>query len=135
MGQLGQLLGRHAFRKAYDAVIARMDFHNRAGTFADGPAVVRQMGLIGRPDFPYRAAAGFDDVGNAEQAADFHKFSPGNYDFLPLRRRRQGQQYGGGVVIDDEDVFRSGQLFEQRLQVGIAGTAAPFVQVVFQVRV
>src|SRR5205807_7728670 len=53
----------------------------------------------------------------------------------PPRQSGQGEQHGGGVVVDDEGGLGAGQGGEQLAGVAVAAAAAPLGQVVLEVGV
>ena len=56
-----------------DPVVACVNPHQGPTLFIDRPAVILDMGLVGRPHFPHRCPAGGHHVGHAETATNFHE--------------------------------------------------------------
>ncbi|GEM_PF-3725708 len=53
------------------------------------------------------------DVGDAEGTADLDQLAAGNDAFLACAETVQGQQHGGGVVVDHGDGLGAGQFADQ----------------------
>lgn len=60
------------------------------------------MGFIGGADFDEFRAGSFEDIGDAEAAADFDEFATGDDDFVAVvaDEMAEGEDEGGGAVVD-----------------------------------
>ena len=76
---------------------------------ADGGGVVVERGAVGGADLAQPRAAGFEDFGDAETAADLDQFAARDDDFLfrAPREMPQHQDERRGAVVDDRRRFRA----------------------------
>ncbi|MNN12429.1 hypothetical protein D3C81_1254210 [compost metagenome] len=128
--QLRQFSGRHARGEALNAVVARVHPHDQTAARADGGLVVAGMGAVGGAHLDQLHPGAGHDVGNAEGAADFNQFAPGNNPFLARAQAVEGQQYRSGIVVDHGHRFGAGQFADQAFDqvVAIAALAAAQVE-------
>lgn len=94
LGEAGEVGDGRGLDKPFHEEIAAMDAQDEGGVRGDGLGVVVEAGLVGGADFAQACAAGFEDFGDAEAAADLDQFSAGDDDFLA---------WAGGEVAKDED--------------------------------
>ena len=106
---------------------------SKAVRSADGVFVIPQMGLVGGPHLPKDGPAARHDFRDAKGSADFDQLAPGNHHLPAPGQGIEGQQNGGGVVVDHQGRLRPGQFQQQVLHVAV--TAAPFslFEIVFEI--
>ena len=125
--------------EAAEVEVRAMDFQNEGGALGDRFFVIVEMGFVGGADFDEFGAGGFEDVGDAEAAADFDELAAGDDDFGFAfgDEGTKGEDEGGGAVVDhgggfgfDEDgegFFEEGSAFatlaggEVDLEVAVIG--------------
>ena len=88
--------------EAGDFEVRAMHAEQEARAVVDGALVVGDARAVGGADFAQRGLRLRHHVGNAERAADFDQFAAGDDDFAAFGQRVQGEQNGGGVVVDDD---------------------------------
>src|SRR5438094_5377065 len=103
--ELDQLAARHVRGEADHAVVRGVNLQQQRGGRADGFGVVAQVRAVGGTDLAQDGAAAQHDVRNAELAADLDQLAARDDDFFAVRERLEGQQYGRGVVVDDQRVL------------------------------
>jgi len=133
MGQLRQFGGGHARGETLNAVIARVHPHDQTAARADGGLVVTGVGAVGGADFNELHPGAGHDVGNAKRPADFDQFAPGDDAFLACAQTVEGQQHGGGIVVDHRHRFGAGQFADQAFDQIVTVAALAAVQVEFQI--
>jgi hypothetical protein len=89
------------FGEADDAEVAGVDTEDGGGVWADGALVVAEAGLVGGADFFETGAGGLEDFGEAEAAADLDELASRDEDFATLGEGSEGEDGGGGVVVND----------------------------------
>jgi len=90
-----------------------VDFHQGDGGIVYRRAEVCDPRAVCRSHFAHDCAAGVHDVGEAEAATDFDEFSPGDDDFAIAGEGGEGEDEGGGVVVDDGGGFGAGEGAEE----------------------
>ena len=115
--------------------IGLMDLEQPGRLLADGSLVIPEMGFVGRPDLPENRPGSGHHLGDAERAADLDQLAPADDHFLALGQSVQGDQDGGGVVVDHQSRLGPGQLLEQPDHMAVAGAPLTRGQIVFQVAV
>ncbi len=124
---------RRLLREAADRVVAAVHLHQQPGARADRVRVVAQVGAVGRADLAQLGAGTTHDVGDAEGAADLDQLAARHDDFLFRCERRQGQQHGRRIVVDDGRRFSARQFAEQTVDEIVAIAAATGCKVEFEV--
>ena len=87
MSQFGQVFHRYAFRKSHYVVITGVHLHKSSRFLSDGPGIIGQVRLIGRPDLTNMTAAMLNNLRNTKLTADFDQFATGNNHFFSLYQR------------------------------------------------
>ena len=95
--------------EADDAVIAGMNAQQQAGLRRNRLLVIAQVRAVRRPDFAQNAAALPNHVWNPKTPADFDEFAARHNRLFSRANRRQRQQRGRRVIIDDECGFAAEQ--------------------------
>ena len=93
------------------------------------------MRAIRRADLAQFGAAGRDDVGQAERAADLDLLPPRNHHFPSPRQGVEQQEHGGRVVVDYSGCFRGGRRAYKGLDVPAALAALARLQLEFEVAI
>ena len=113
--QADEVVQRHLGGEAHDPVIAGMHAEDGGRPLSDGSLVVAEVGLVGRAHFHQRSPGGGHDLGKAKRSADFHQLAPRDDHFFAGGQSVQGDDRGGGVVVDDRGGFRAGEQLQQFL--------------------
>ena len=132
--QLRQLCGGYAGGETLDVVVARMHAHHQTTARADGGFIVTGVGAVGGADFVQLHPGAGHDVRDAKGAADFDQLAPGNDAFLARAEAVEGEQHGGGIVVDHGHRFRAGQLADQAFDQIVAVATLATVQVKLQIQ-
>jgi DNA replication initiation complex subunit (GINS family) len=101
----------------------------------DCPLVVRGARAVRRPDLHEARARASEDVRDPEAVADLDQLAAGDDDLASFAERREREEDGGRVVVDDERRLGAGQLPEESGEVVLPRTARALLKVVFEVRV
>ena len=127
-------LGAGDFRgETRDRVIRRMRLEDDAGLRTNGFLEIAQVGAIGGADLVQFRAGALHHFRQAKRAADFDELAARDDGFLAARVRGEGQQHGGGIVVDDAGVFRAGEFAHQTAHVIIALAARGAADVEFEI--
>jgi len=123
--------------EAFHVEVAAVDAEDEGGAWGDGAGVVVEGGLVGGADFAEDGAAGFEDIGDAEAAADLDQFAAGDDDLGAGwgGEVAEDEDEGGGGIIDDGGGGGVGGEGEEVFDVGGAGSAFAGVEVEFEVAV
>lgn len=113
VGDAREVGGGDAGGEALDAVVAGVHAHEQAGAGADDGLVVLGVGAVGGAHLDELHAGAGHDVGDAEGAADLDQLAPADDPFLACAEAVEGEQHGGGVVVDHGDGFGAGQLADE----------------------
>ena len=100
---------RHRLGEAGDAIVAGVDLHQSCGVRADGFFEVAEARDVGGADLLQDGAADGHDVGDAEAAADFDELAARDDHFLAVAQSAEGDDRGGGVVVDGGRGFGPGE--------------------------
>jgi hypothetical protein len=100
-----------------------VDLQQERGLGPDRLRVVVQVRPVRGPHFTEDGSASEHDVGDPELAADLDQLTAGDQDFLAMSERLQGEEDGGGVVVDDQRVLGAGEAPEEALHVAVARAA------------
>ncbi len=117
-----------------DDVVAGMHLHDQGGLRADRGGVVVEVRPVRRADLAQPASRAGHDVGHAERAADLDQLAAGDRHLLAERQGIEGQQDGGGVVVDGGRGLGARERAQARLEVAVPVAAPPAVEVEFEVR-
>ena len=103
-----------------------MHLEDERGTFGDCSGVILQMGLVGGTNLHEPGPGSFKDFGDAESAPDLDQFAATDDDLVLFRRDEaaEGENEGGGTVVDGSGGFGFEEDGECRFEV--AGALAPF---------
>ena len=104
-----ELLDARLRREAHDAVVAGVHPQHRPRALAPGALDVAQVRAVGGADLDQPGAALGEDVGNAKAVADLDELAPRDDHLAVAAGGGQGEQDGGGVVVDDQGVGGAGQ--------------------------
>ena len=121
--------------EAGNAVVARVDPHQRGGVRADGAFVVGQAGDVRGADLAEDGPADGHDFGDAEAAADLDELAAGDDHFLARGQGTQNDHRGGGVVVDRGGRLRPGQPANPFADGVLARRSLAGFQVHFQVEI
>ena len=102
--------------EAGDPIVRRVHPEQGGGGGSAGGVVVTQSGDIGGANFAERGPTDGEDFGEAEGAANLDQLSPGEEHFASTGECREGEDGGGGIVVDDEGGLGPGQLVEECLE-------------------
>ena len=105
-----QLAQCRRVREPNHAEVGCVDGQNRARIRADCVLEIPRVSAVRRPDFHEARAALRENVGDAESAADFHRFAARHDNLFARRHRRQRERDGGCVVVHRQPRFRAGGL-------------------------
>ena len=97
-------------REPNHAEVGCVDGQNRACIRADCVLEIPRVSAVRRPDFHDTRAALRENVGDAESAADFHRFAARHDNLFARRHRRQRERDGGCVVVHRQPRLRAGGL-------------------------
>ena len=128
-GDRGELGGGHLLDEADDAVVRGVDLEDQPGVGGKRGAVVAGVGAVGGADLDDARPGPRHDVGHPEGAADLDQLAARDDRLAALRQRVQGEEHGGGVVVDDGGVLGAGQLDEEVAQDRVALAALAAVEV------
>ncbi len=98
--QRGQFFQRRLLGESDNLEVGAMHAQQQFRSLGDGGFVIGDAGAIRRPHFAKHRAGLRHHIGNAERTADLDQFAARDDDFPALGQRVQGQQHGGGVVVD-----------------------------------
>ena len=121
--------------EADDAEVRLVHAEQERGVGADRPLVVGGARAVRRPDLDEARAGAREDVGDAEAVADLEQLAARDDDLAPLGERREREQHGGGVVVDDERRLGAREPAHERVDVRLARPARAGVEVELEVRV
>ncbi len=130
--QLDQLRQTGLRREPDEAEIGVMGAQNDAGSLAQGPFVVAQMGAVGRADLNQLCARLVEHFWYPETASDLDQLGARDDRLPAVGKGGQGKQDGRRVVVDDEGRFGACQLSQERFGVGVAVSALAGRQIVFE---
>ena len=105
----GQLPRGYGLREADDAVVRLVHAEDRRRVGADRPLVVGGARAVGRADLEMRAPERARTSGIREPVADLDQLPARDHDPAALRQRRDGEEDGRGIVVDDEGRLGAGQ--------------------------
>src|SRR6266567_2825283 len=103
--------------------------------FVDGVFVVSEARAIGGANLAEDCAALFHDFGDSKTIADFDELAARDDDFAAASKSREGDQDGGGAIVDDDRGFRAREAVEQLGSVNVALAARAGFEIVFQIAV
>ena len=124
---------RHVAGKSDDAVIAGVHLEQQTRVRANRSFVVGRMRAVGGAHLTEDGAALGQDVRNAKGAANFDQLAARHHDFFAAGQTVDGDEYCGGVVVDDGRRLRAGQIDEQLLDPRFTSSPATVREVVFQI--
>ena len=110
-----------------------MHAQQHARALVDGGGVVADARAIGGAHFAQDGAAFGANVRDAERVADFDQLAARDDDLIALRQGVEGQEDGGGIVIDHQRPFRTQKPGEEAVRVRIALAALAAGQIVLQI--
>ena len=131
----GQLARGDLGRESHHPVVGGVNLEEQGRVRSDGLGVVAQVRPVGGAHLAQAGPAAQHDVGDAELAADLDQLSPRHHHLAAAGQRLQGEQDGGGVVVDDERVLGARQAPEEPLHVGVARAALLGGEIELQVAV
>jgi hypothetical protein len=106
--EAGEVRQRRFSREPDDAEIRGVHAQDGGRLRRDGICVIAGVCAVGGADLDEPGAALPHDVGDAEAATDLHSLAARD-DHLPVPGEDlEGHEQTGGVVVDDEAVFRAG---------------------------
>ena len=108
-----------------DAEVRLVHAQEDGGLRPDRPLVVGGACAVRRPDLDESRARAREHVGDPEAVADLDQLAARDDDLAPLRERREREQHGRCVVVDDERGVGPGQAAEQVRRDDPAATRAP----------
>ncbi len=110
--RLRQFGGIYGFGKAFNLVIAGVHFHQQRGLFADRIEIIAQVCAVGRAHFHQLTARLAHHIRDTKRAANLYQLAARHNHLFACAQRRQHQQHGRRVVINDTGVFRAGKFTE-----------------------
>ena len=112
--------------EAGDPVVGLVDLQQQADVVGvgHGPLVVGEAGAVRGAHLDEAGPGRGQDLGDPEAAADLHQLAPGHDDVPAAGQRGQGQQDGGGAVVDDEGGLGAAGPGQQARRRGPTGTPA-----------
>src|SRR6266704_1431130 len=81
--------------------------------FVDRVFVVGETRAIGGADLAEDCATLFHDLGDSKAVSDFDELAARDDDFAAASKSREGDQDGGGAIVDDDRGFRAREALEQ----------------------
>lgn len=109
--------------EADDAEVGGVDTEDESSVFGDGVFIVAEVDFIGGADFDEFGAGFFEDVGDAEAAADFDELTAGDDDFFAFGEGAEADHGGSGVVVDDGGGGGAGEFLEEGCDAVFAAVA------------
>ena len=102
MGEGGEFGGRHFFGEATEVEVGSVHLEDHRGAGGDGFFVVVEVGFVGGAHFNELGSGCFQDIGDAEAAADFDELASrdDHFIFAILAEVAENDDEGGGAVID-----------------------------------
>ncbi|MNS85661.1 hypothetical protein D3C72_1195340 [compost metagenome] len=129
---LRQLRLFHRFGKAFNVIVAGVDFHQQRGVFVNRRAIIFRMRAVGGPDFMQLAARLTHHVRNAERAANLHQLAARHHYLFAAGGGRQHQQNRRRVIVHNAGIFRARYLAQKISQRAVAVSTPGTVQIVLQ---
>src|SRR3954454_11296122 len=105
------------------------------GLRTDRALVVGDTGPVGGADLDEARARACKHVRDPEAVADLDQLATRDEHLPPLGERRQGEHYGGGIVVDDERSFGPRDPPQQPGEVILPRSTRAALEVVLEVRV
>ena len=105
------------------------------GAVADRALVVLEPRAVRRADLDEAGSGAREHLGNPEAVADLDELTARDDNVAPFRERGNGEEDGGGVVVDDQRRLCAGEVAKQRCDVVLARAARAFLEVVLEIRV
>ena len=112
-----------------------MHAEQEGGSVADCALVVFEARAVRRADLDEAGPRAREHLGDAEAVADLDQLAARDDNVAPFRERGNGEQDGGGVVVDDQRGLGAGECARQRRDVVLARAARALLEVVLEVRV
>ena len=135
LGELRQVGRAGLLREPDHAEVRLVDPQERRSAVGEGVLEVGEPRPVRRADLDEGCTGARQDVRDPEAVADLDQLSAGD-DHLPaLRQGGDGEQDGGGVVVDDDRRLRAGQLAQRGGEMVLPGASASGLEVVFEVRI
>ena len=130
-----ELLEPGPLLEADDAEVRLVHAQQQRRLRPDRALVVGGARAVRRADLDEPRAGAGEHVGDAEAVADLDQLAAGDDHLASLRERREREQHGRGVVVDDERRLGAGQPPQDRRAVILPRAALAGVEVVLEVRV
>jgi hypothetical protein len=134
-GDGGDLFQPRPLLEADDAEVRLVDAEQDGGLRADRPLVVRRLRPVRRPDLHEPGPRAGQHVRDPEAVADLDQLAARDDDVAPLPERREREQDGARIVVDDQRGLRAGQPAQDRRDVVLPRPAGALGEVVLEVGV
>ena len=121
--------------KPTHAEVRLVHAQQHGGVRAGRPLVVGGAGAVRRPHLDEAGARAREHVRDAEAVADLDQLAAGHEHLAAFGERREREQHGGRVVVDDERGLGARQPAEDPRDVILARAAPSLGEVVLEVRV
>ena len=102
LGEPDEVFELRALREAHDPEIRLVHAKQDGGSVADCTLVVLEPRAVRRADLDEAGSRAREHLGNPEAVADLDELAARDHDVAPFRERGNGEEDGGGVVVDDQ---------------------------------